>query len=316
MRDAVKNRGAQLVLLGMGTDLAIALLKFTAASATASASMFAEGMHSVMDLATEAILLYGLYAARRPADMEHQLGFGRETFFWNFIAALVLLALGAGITLHNALRQVLHPRPLEDGWVNYAVLATSFAVEAVLTCYAIRSSRLVRLRHGIRRYLMEVRDVTSLTVLATSLAGMLGLVIATLGAVSGAALHMPVIDGLASVLIATLMGMTALLLAAQSKSLLIGAAATEDTVANIKRAASGIQEVQSINGSLTVHLAAEQLLVGMSVSFRRGLDTAQVEAAVIKLEEAVKSCRPDVQFLFIRPESSETAKRRRLLRGW
>ncbi|RVT94232.1 cation diffusion facilitator family transporter [Sphingomonas crocodyli] len=305
-----------MVLLGMGTDLAIALLKFTAASATASASMFAEGMHSVMDLATEAILLYGLYAARRPANVEHQLGFGREIFFWNFIAALVLLALGAGVTLHNALRQVIHPRPLEDGWINYAVLATSFAVEAVITCYAIRSSRLMRLRHGIRRYLMEVRDVTSLTVLATSLAGLLGLAIATIGTVSGAAFHRPVLDGLASILIAVLMGLTALLLAGQSKSLLIGAAATEDTVADIKRAATGLEEVRSINGCLTVHLAAEQLLVGLSVSFSPGLDTAEVEAAVIKLEQAVKSCRPDVRFLFVRPESVETADRRRRLRGW
>lgn len=315
VRNATKRR-IKLVALGLGSDLLIAVVKFGAAHVTASSAMFAEGMHSVMDASTEIILLYGAYAARRPANVNHQLGFGREGFFWNFVAALVLLALGAGVTFHEALTQIVTRRPLADGWVNYAVLGAAFAIESVFTGYALRSGGFSRFRSGLRNYLSDTRDATSLTVLATNLAGLLGLLIAAAGTLAASALAMPILDGVASAVIAVLMAGTALLLAAQSKSLLIGVPATGATVSDIEQAVAGVSGVALVNGSLSVHLAAEQVLVGLSVSFADGLSTNEIEVAVCKIEHTVKERRPDVKFLFVRPENRQGFQMRRKLAGW
>lgn len=167
----------KLVIVGILTDLLIALMKFTAAYISSSSSMVSEGVHSLIDVCTGLILIYGLANSRRGPSIDHQLGYGREVYFWNFAAAILIFSLGSGVTLLDGLHQIAHPTQLENVRVNFAVLAISAVVEIGSLTFTIRSIDLKRGKQGFFRYLHLRRDPTSLTVVFSGVASILGLTI-------------------------------------------------------------------------------------------------------------------------------------------
>jgi len=129
----------RILAVDLSGDVIVALVKFFAAAVTASSAMFFEGVQSLMDMATEITLLYGVIASRRPATIEHQFGFGREAYFWNFIASLLILAAGAGIMLHDGIKQIISPVPLHHEETDFAVLFGALVVETRTLIYAVRN---------------------------------------------------------------------------------------------------------------------------------------------------------------------------------
>src|SRR5215468_10268238 len=131
--------GKLSVYVALASNLAIAATKFVAAALTASAAMLSEGVHSLVDTINELLLLYGIRRSSRPPDRQHPFGYGRELYFWSFVVALLVLALGTGVSFYEGVSRLLHPRPLENAALNYAVLAVSFAFEGTSWWFTLRS---------------------------------------------------------------------------------------------------------------------------------------------------------------------------------
>lgn len=307
---------SRIVAVAMGADVVVGGLKFAAAYATGSSAMYAEALHSVMDAATEVTLLYGIIAARRPANAIHQLGFGREVYFWSFVAALLIFAAGAGSAMHDGVGQVLNPQPIQSLPLNYAVLLVSLVVEVLSTGYALSRATGTKRLADLRQFIAASGDTSSLTILFGGVAGIVGLVFAAAGLGLGVLLDRPSLDGYASIGIAVILAVTALVLAAQGRSLLIGRSASPAKTRAIIGVAATVPGVRSVNGAITVQLSPEQLLVALSVVFEPELKTQDIEDAISAMDRTVKAQHPEVVSFFVKPQSRKRHAELRAARGW
>lgn len=284
-------------------NVAVAVTKLVAAVVTGSAAMFSEAVHSVVDCGNEGLLLYGYRRAARRPDLVHPLGFGRELYFWSFIVALLLFALGAGVSVYQGIRHVLEPEPAGRVGVAYVVLALSFLFEGGSWLVAWRNFKAVRGPLGFWAAFRQSKDPPSFMVLFEDSAALVGILIAAAGLFCAELFDMPRLDGVASILIGLVLATVALLLAVESKSLLIGERATPALVASICRIAAEEPGVVHASSALTAQLAPDQAMVALSIEFDRGLDTAAIEACVAAIEARVRQAHPDVVALFVKPQA-------------
>jgi cation diffusion facilitator family transporter len=292
-------------------NLAVAMAKFGAAAFTGSAAMLSEAVHSLVDTGNELLLLYGIRRAARPPDEAHPLGHGRELYFWSFIVALLIFALGAGVSIVEGIERVRHPSPVVNPTVNYIVLGLSFLFEGASWCISLKQ---FRARKGSLGYLEAVRrskDPPSFIVLFEDSAALVGILIALIGTYASEALRQPVFDGLASIAIGLVLAVTSMLLARESKSLLIGEAARPALVRSICRMAAEQPGIERVNGVITVQMAPHQVFVALSVDFADHLTASDIEAAVAGLEERIKKAHPDVAAVFVKPQTAATFQRAR-----
>ncbi|MDH3240030.1 MAG: cation diffusion facilitator family transporter [Alphaproteobacteria bacterium] len=289
----------KVIFAAMFGNLTIAVLKFAAAAYTGSSAMLSEAIHSVVDTGNQVLLLYGIKAATRPADSGHPFGYGMELYFWTFVVAILIFALGAGISIYEGVVKVIEPQAVLSPQVNYIVLAAAMVFEGFALGIAIKEFRKVK---GDRGWLQEVRrskDPTIFTVLFEDSAAMLGLMAAFIGILAAQLLNLPVLDGVASIVIGVILAATAVLLAVESKGLLIGEAASSETVAGIRDILGKEQGILAINEVLTMHLGPRDVLANISIDFREGISSGEVETTISNLERAVKTTYPDVTRVFI-----------------
>lgn len=303
-----------VVYAALAGNIAVALTKLVAAAITGSAAMFSEAVHSVVDCGNEGLLLYGYRRSARRPDLVHPLGFGRELYFWSFIVALLLFALGAGVSLYQGVRHVIAPQPVEQVLVSYAVLGLSFLFESTSWIVAWRTFAKVRGNLGFWAAFRQSKDPPAFMVLFEDSAALIGIMIAAAGIAAADVLEMPIFDGIASILIGLVLAVTALLLAVESKSLLIGERATPALVDAICRIAQAQPGVVHANSALTAQLAPDQAMVALSIEFDNALLTEQIEACVAAIEKRVQLAHPDVVALFVKPqtlEQFESARKKR-----
>ncbi|MGI9451618.1 MAG: cation diffusion facilitator family transporter, partial [Geminicoccaceae bacterium] len=206
-------------LIGNGL---IAITKFIAAAFTGSAAMLSEAVHSVVDTGNQGLLLYGIKRSNRPPDDRHPFGYGMELYFWAFVVAILIFAGGAGISIYHGVEKILHPHPVENAYVNYIVLALAMVFEAFAWWVAFRAFQVAKGKLGYFEAVRRSKDPALFTVLFEDSAAMLGLIVAMVGIALGQWLDMPILDGVASVLIGVILAVTAALLAYEAKGLLIG----------------------------------------------------------------------------------------------
>ncbi len=305
-----------IVLLGLAADVLIALLKFAAARESGATALFTEGVHSLLDVLTEIILLYGLASAGRPADRNFQLGYGRAAFFWNLIAAMLILSLGAGFAFREGWHQYMAPTPLGPSTTSYIVLLLSFLIDGVFAIFTCRKIIRASSEHNLIRYLKRSRDGATMTVLFTSAASLAGVAIAALGILFSTRFNFPAADGVASLAIALMMAATALLLANESRSMLIGASAAPESERKILDLVASVPEVENANGMISVRIGPERLFVSISIAFRPECRTADIERAVIEMEDRVKRGLPQVSLLLVKPQTVEKFREIQSKRGW
>lgn len=281
----------------------IAVTKFAAATATGSSAMFSEAVHSLVDTGNQALLLYGIQRSRRPADARHPFGYGRELYFWAFIVAILLFSGGAGVSIYEGVHKILDPQPVTDAYINYIVLGLATVFESAAFFFALREFNRVK---GGRGYLAAVRvskDPALFTVLLEDAAALLGLAVALCGIFLAQVLELPVLDGVASVAIGLVLTAAALLLAYETKGLLIGEAAKPEVVARIRRIVGAEHGVDRINEILTMHMGPRDVLLNLSLDFRSTLTADEVEAEVSRLERQIKAALPEITRVFIEAQS-------------
>jgi cation diffusion facilitator family transporter len=295
-------------------DLLIGLSKLSAAAWTGSSSLLSEGIHSIVDTGNGFLLLYGLHRSAARPDLEHPLGYGREIYFWSFVVAVLLFAFGAGVSFYEGVLHVLNPEPVQHIAASYMVLGISALFDGTTWWLALRNFRGERRYSEIVDAIRESKDPPSFMVLFEDSAALAGILVAFTGIFLSMHLDLPVLDGVGSIVIGLILGVTAWLLAKETKSLLIGERADPGIVDSILHVVGQIDGVTHANGVLTVHLAPQEILVALSLEFADELKTPEIEAKVIELERCVRLSHPEVVAVFVKPQSpegfKETAARR------
>jgi cation diffusion facilitator family transporter len=307
-RQSASHKVIYAALAGNGL---IATTKFAAAAYTGSSAMLSEAVHSLVDSGNELLLLYGVRRSSRPADSEHPLGYGRELYFWSFIVALMVFALGAGISFYEGVSHVMQPVAIENPAVNYAVLGLSFVFEGGSWWVALQAFRKAKGKLGYIEAIGVIKDPTTFTVLFEDSAALAGLGIAFLGVVSARYFDRPELDGLASIGIGVVLGTTAIVLAKRTKELLIGEPTYPEVQASILRIAGAQRGLVKANGVLTVQLGANQVVAALSAEFDDRMTTPEIEACVNNMETQIKAAHPEVSTLFVKPQTSAAWDSRR-----
>ena len=290
------------LIIALGANVGIAVAKFVAAAITGSSAMLTEGVHSLVDSANQLLLMWGRRAARRPADHRHPFGHGRELYFWSFVVAVLVFALGAGVSVYEGVIHILEPEPAVSPLVAYGVLLVSFLLEGGSTVAAFREFRAAKGALGWFEAVRESKDPPTFIVLLENGAAMAGIGAAAIGLALSQLTGNPFFDGAASIVIGLILGATAWLLAVESKALLIGEAADPALVEGIRAAAGAQPGIVGVGEVRTVHSAPDQITVAMSADFDDGISAGDVERIVAAIEREVAVRWPAVKRLYIRPQ--------------
>lgn len=265
--------------------------------------MMSEAIHSGVDTTNEILLLYGYRRAGRLPDEVHPLGYGRELYFWSFIVALLIFALGSGVSLYQGIARVLKPEPIEDPLVSFVVLGLSFVFEGATWLIAWRRFRSENKGYGYYEAFIRSKDPPAFMVLFEDSAALVGIIIAGSATAAAVWFVQPAWDGAGSILIGILLAIASIALARESKSLLIGEPAHSGLARSILEIARRSPCVLRANGLITVQLSPTEVVAALSIEFADDKRADDIERAVIAIETEVRKRHPSVAALFVKPQT-------------
>ena len=289
---------------GIAANVAIAISKFVAAYVTGSSAMLSEGIHSLVDTGNGGLLLYGMSRSQRPADAQHPFGHGKELYFWALIVAVLIFAIGGGMSFYEGIQHLEHPEPLADAKWNYLVLGISILFEGAALGLALRAL-LEKQAAGTSVWatLRTSRDPAVFASVLENAAAVAGLLIALLGVYFGHLLHNPSFDGGASIVIGLLLMGVAVLLVSRTKALLIGEGVSEETTRLVQDLARRTPGVTTVRLPLTMYLAPDDVMLALDVEFDDHLTATQVEEAVVAVQKTIRASYPEFKRIFIEAKS-------------
>jgi cation diffusion facilitator family transporter len=280
----------------------ISITKFIAAGMTGSSAMLSEGIHSLVDTGNQVLLLYGLKRAEKPADEDFPFGHGKEVYFWSFIVAILIFALGGGISIYEGIKHLLHPEPMSNPMINYIVLSLAILFEGAAWYFAFRAFNQQRGKDGFIEAIKKAKDPSIFVVLFEDSAAMLGLVVALTGIVLSQVTGMLFFDGLASVVIGLILVLTAIWLAHETKGLLIGERANHPIIQGIRRELEQETSIDHVNEVLTMHMGPDFILATISVDFEDSRSVGEVETTIARIDARIKQAFPRIKRVFIEAE--------------
>lgn len=291
----------------------ISVTKFIAAFYSGSSAMLSEGIHSLVDTGNQVLLLYGLKRAQQPADEQFPFGHGKEIYFWSFVVAILIFAVGAGVSIYEGIHHIMAPTPMGDPTLSFYVLGLAMLFEGAAWYFAFREFTRSKGKWGFVEAVKRGKDPSMFVVLFEDSAAMLGLMVAFVGIGIAHYTGNPLYDGMASVVIGLILGGTAIWLAYETKSLLIGESANPELIAKIRDITSQHRAVDRINELLTMHMGPDFILVTMKVDFKDDLTTGELEQNIASIDLQIKQTCPEVKRVFIEAEawSLLTARRQK-----
>ncbi|GHB20004.1 cation diffusion facilitator family transporter [Salinicola rhizosphaerae] len=292
-----------VIFAAMGGNLAIAVTKFVAAALTGSSAMLSEGIHSVVDTGNQILLLLGMSRAKRPPSPQFPFGHGKEVYFWSFVVALLIFAIGAGVSIYEGITHILHPEPIESPLINYIVLGLGILFEGASWAFALNEFRKTKGKWSYIEAVHRGKDPSMFVVIFEDSAALLGLFVAMAGVALSQWTGIEQFDGIASVIIGLILGGTAIWLAMETKGLLIGESANRHVVEGIRELAGQADGVEQVNEVLTMHMGPNFILVTLSVRFARGTPAERIEQAIAKLDREIKSANDSVKRVFVEAEA-------------
>ena len=295
----------KIIIAALIGNTLISITKFIAASMTGSSAMLSEGIHSIVDTGNQILLLYGLKRAAQPASPQFPFGHGKEIYLWSFVVAILIFAVGAGVSIYEGVYHIRHPSTLHDPTVNYIVLGLAMIFEGGALYFALKEFNKVRGPYSYVEAVRRGKDPSMFVVLFEDCAAMLGLFVAMAGIILAQITGNSLWDGVASVIIGLILAFTAVWLAHETKGLLIGEGANKDIVEGIHRIASEQESIEKINEVLTLHMGPEFILVNMSISFKSHLPVGNIEKAIEIITKNIKKEFPMAKKVFIEAESAE-----------
>jgi cation diffusion facilitator family transporter len=291
------------VVAALAANLGIAVAKFVAFLFTGSASMLAESVHSVADTGNETLLLIGRGRSRRARTSEHPFGFGRERYFYAFVVAVMLFTVGAVFSIYDGIHKILIPGKLEAPVIAYVVLGLSMVLEGLSLRTAIREANEVRQEGlGWRHFVHATKTPELPVVLLEDTAALIGLCFAFLGVLLSQLTGHEQWDGVGSVGVGVLLACAAFIVGYETKSLLIGESASEETAARIVAALEGGPEKFRLIHLRTSHIGPDNLLVTAKIGVPAELTAADLAAGIDAAEKRVRAAVPIAETIYLEPD--------------
>jgi cation diffusion facilitator family transporter len=273
------------------------------AAITGSSAMLSEGVHSVVDTGNGLLLLLGLRRSQRPPDETHPFGHGKELYFWTLIVAILIFAVGGGVSAYEGVSHLMRPHPIQSPFWNYLALGVAIIFEGISWTVAWREFSRVRNGRGIWQTIHESKDPTIYTVVFEDTAAMIGLLVAFAGVFLTERLGNPAFDGVASILIGLLLAGVAIFLVNESRGLLIGEGADPATLADIRHLAEADEAVERVRRPMTMHFGPHTVLLTMEIQFKPSIPAKEIEGIIDRIEKTIRERFPDVKYILIEAES-------------
>ncbi|HET7584095.1 MAG TPA: cation diffusion facilitator family transporter [Gemmatimonadaceae bacterium] len=288
----------------MTANLVIAVSKFVAAAVTGSSAMLSEGIHSVVDTGNQALLLLGLHRSRRPPDRTHPFGHGKELYFAALVVAMLLFSLGGGMSVYEGITHLRHGTLVRDAAWSYAVLGVAFLAEGTSWLIALRELRRAegRRHRGWWKAFRMSKDPTVFTAIGEDTAALLGILVAATGIFLSERTGQTMYDGLSSIVIGVILAAMSVILAFESRNLLLGESADPELLRSVRAIAARQPRVRAVGRVLTMQLGPHRVLLALEVQFDEHLSARALAEAVDALEAAIREQNPDVSHIFVEAE--------------
>ncbi len=293
--------GTKAIIAALVANAGIAVAKFTGFLITGSSSMLAESVHSLADTSNQGLLLLGQKTSQRKATRTHPFGFGRDRYFYSFIVALMLFSLGSVFALYEGIHKISEPEALTSPWVAVGILVVAIGLESYSFHTAIQESKKIKGDAGWWAFIRQAKTPELPVVLLEDAGALFGLVFALAGVGLSVATGDPVWDGIGTVTIGLLLGVIAIILIIEMKSLLIGEGASEpdlDTIVD-ELAAGKVERVIHIR---TLYIGPDEMLVAAKLALVPGLETAEVAQAIDDAEARVRAKVPTAKLIYLEPD--------------
>jgi cation diffusion facilitator family transporter len=294
--------GTKAIVAALAANLAIAVAKFVAFVFSGSSSMLAESVHSLADSGNQGLLLLGGRRARREATPEHPFGYGRERYIYAFLVSIVLFSVGGMFAIYEGYEKIKHPHPIDNWYWPVGVLVFAIIAETLSFRTAIKESNAVRGPRSWKEFVRHAKAPELPVVLLEDLGALVGLFLALLGVGLALATGDGLWDGIGTLCIGVLLILIALVLAAETKSLLLGESAGTDEVRRIEAAVVDGDTVTRLIHMRTLHLGPEELLVAAKIAVRHDNTAAQIAGAINAAEDRIRAAVPIARVIYLEPD--------------
>lgn len=267
--------------------------------------MMSEGIHSVVDTSNELLLLLGIRKSRKKADSQRPFGYGKELYFWSFIVSILIFGVGAGISFYEGITHLQHPELIRDPLWNYIVLAIAFVFDGISFIIALKNFNWHRGNQPFWQAVKKSKDPTSFVVLFEDAADVVGLTVAFFGVYFGHVYKNPYFDGIASMIIGVVLTCVSLLLAKESRSLLMGEPAAPEIIDEVIKIASSNPAVNYIDGHLSMVLSPREVLLILKPGIKQDLSSSEIIAAIESIKSIIQSRFPNFRQVYIEPVSTK-----------
>ncbi|MGB3298311.1 MAG: cation diffusion facilitator family transporter [Phormidesmis sp.] len=293
------------IYAAMAANIAIGVAKFAGAYVSGSSAMLSEGIHSVVDSVNEVLLLYGLKQSERLADEQFPLGRSQELYFWSLMVAVLIFALGGGVSVLQGIRSFHAETVSSDPLVSYGVLAAAAVFEGAALWVSIRAFKKTQADPEMKLWqaIARSKDPGAFIVIVEDSAALVGLAIAFAGVWLSERTGNPMYDAIASMSIGLLLTVVAIALVAKTKGLLIGESASPETRASIQQIVRSDAAVSNSEAPITLHLGPQDVLLALNIEFKDSLSANEIEAAVRRIETNVREAHTEVKRIFIEAAS-------------
>lgn len=294
--------GTKAIIAAFLANTGIALTKFIAWFFSGSASMLAEGVHSVADAGNQLLLILGGRQAKKAADKEHPFGYGRERYVYAFVVSIILFSVGGIFSIYEGVEKLTHPHELENAWLPLLVLSIAIVLESFSLRTAVKESNHVRGRQSWVQFVRRAKAPELPVVLLEDVAALIGLVFAFIAVGLTVITGNPTFDAIGTLMIGTLLVVVAVVLGIETKSLLVGEGATDSDVAAIEKAITSGPEIERIIHMKTLYLGPDELLVAAKLGFAADQPLLEVAAATNVVEQRIRSAVPAARVIYIEPD--------------
>lgn len=304
MASASHNSTARAILYAFIANFGIAIAKSWAAWLTGSGSMLAEAIHSYADTGNQVLLYLGLKQSQRPADSEHPLGYGKLSYFWSFIVALLLFSLGGLFSIYEGMHKLSHPEPLTQVWIAIIVLVIAIFLEAGSLIGCLREIRLVRGERPFREWLKHTRNSELVVVLGEDIGAQVGLVLALAFLVMAWATGNPVYDAIGSMCIGGVLIVISVFIAWRIKALLVGRSADPEIQDAIEAILAEQDSIERVFKTITIQFGPDTMLAA-KIKIHSGVDIDTAVASINELERKLRERIPKLRWCFIEPDVAD-----------
>ena len=299
------------VIAAVLANIAIGVVKFIAAFISGSSAMVSEGIHSIVDSGNGLLILFGMKRASRKPDLAHPFGYSQELYFWTLVVAIMIFALGGGVSIYEGIHRIMEITPettLGDPTLNYVIIAISAVIEGVSLSVALREFNAARGDVKPLQFIKDAKDPSLFTVVFEDSAAEIGLLLAFLGTLLGQLTGNPYFDGLASVLIGVLLAVVAAVLLRETKGLIIGEGLSGDEIAHVARIVEANPHVTKCGRVLSLYLGPHDMLLTIDVTFDERAARDDIDEAIDGIERSIVVAFPQTTRIFIEPENLDATQ--------